>query len=134
MLRWVSPIKNMARTVASDTEFRGQRLSAGEKLLLLYPSANRDAAVFEDPFRFDVTRTPNDHLAFGVGTHFCLGNNLARLELRCFFETLLRRLPDIELADGNLAGGGEPDYRPANFVSGYEHLPVRFPAWATAPL
>ncbi|HEX6453108.1 MAG TPA: cytochrome P450 [Trebonia sp.] len=134
MLRWVSPIKNMARTVVSDTEFRGQKLSAGEKLLLLYPSANRDAAVFEDPFWFDVTRTPNDHLAFGVGTHFCLGNNLARLELRCFFETLLRRLPDIELADANLGGVGEPDYRPANFVSGYEHLPVRFPARATAPL
>lgn len=134
MLRWVSPIKNMARTVVSDISFRGQELRAGEKLLLLYPSANRDAAVFEDPFQFDVTRTPNDHVAFGVGAHFCLGNNLARLELRCFFETLLRRLPDIALANANLSGGGEPDYRPANFVSGYEHLPVRFPARATAPL
>ena len=121
MLRWVSPIKNMARTVVSDTELQGQRLKAGEKLLLLYPSANRDATVFDDPFAFDITRTPNDHLAFGLGAHFCLGNNLARLELRCFFETLLRRLPQIELA-----APGEPGYRPANFVSGYEHLPVRF--------
>lgn len=121
MLRWVSPIKNMARTVAEDTELHGQRLRAGEKLLLLYPSANRDARVFDDPFTFDATRTPNDHLAFGVGTHFCLGSNLARLELRCFFETLLRRLPGIELATE-----AEPGYRPANFVSGYEHLPVRW--------
>ncbi|HVX70849.1 MAG TPA: cytochrome P450 [Mycobacteriales bacterium] len=121
MLRWVSPIKNMARTVVEDTEVHGQRLEAGDKLLLLYSSANRDASVFPDPFRFDIGRTPNDHLAFGIGTHFCLGNNLARLELRCFFETVLRRMPDLELADDT-----EPAYRPANFVSGYESMPVRF--------
>jgi cytochrome P450 family 142 subfamily A polypeptide 1 len=132
MLRWVSPIKNMARTVVADTEFRGQLLRAGDKVLLLYPSANRDEQVFDEPFTFNVNRMPNDHLAFGIGTHFCLGSNLARLELRCFFEALLERLPDIELAaaefaDGN-ADGGEPAYRPANFVSGYEHLPVRFRA------
>lgn len=106
MLRWVSPIKNMARTVVTDTELHGQKLTAGDKLLLLYPSANRDESVFSDPFTFDVTRTPNDHLAFGLGAHFCLGNNLARLELRCFFETLLRRLPGIELATE-----AEPGYR-----------------------
>jgi cytochrome P450 family 142 subfamily A polypeptide 1 len=121
MLRWVSPIKNMARYVLDETDLEGQRLQAGDKLLLLYPSANRDVTVFEDPFTFDVARTPNDHVAFGIGTHFCLGNNLARLELRCFFETILRRLPDIELVDD-----GEPAYRPANFVSGYEKMPVRF--------
>lgn len=121
MLRWVSPIKNMARTVIADTELNGQHLDAGDKVLLLYPSANRDALVFDEPFRFDIGRTPNDHVAFGIGTHFCLGNNLARLELRCFFETLLRRLPDIELVDET-----EPAYRPANFVSGYEKMPVRF--------
>jgi cytochrome P450 family 142 subfamily A polypeptide 1 len=125
MLRWVSPIKNMARTVVEDTVVGDQKLEAGDKLLLLYPSANRDAAVFADPFRFDIARTPNDHVAFGIGTHFCLGNNLARLELRCFFETLLRRLPDIELVDE-----AEPAYRPANFVSGYESMPVRFEARA----
>jgi cytochrome P450 family 142 subfamily A polypeptide 1 len=122
MLRWVSPIKNMARTVVEDTDLHGQRLAAGDKLLLLYPSANRDSSVFADPFRFDIDRTPNDHVAFGIGTHFCLGNNLARLELKCFFEKVLRRMPDMELVDD-----AEPAYRPANFVSGYESMPVRFP-------
>jgi cholest-4-en-3-one 26-monooxygenase len=121
MLRWVSPIKNMARTVVEDIELGGQHLEAGDKLLLLYPSANRDEAVFPDPFRFDSTRTPNDHLAFGVGTHFCLGSSLAKLELTCMFEHLLDRLPDLELVEV-----AEPPSRPANFVSGYESMPVRF--------
>jgi cytochrome P450 family 142 subfamily A polypeptide 1 len=121
MLRWVSPIKNMARTAAEDVELGGRRIPAGDKLLLLYPSANRDAAVFEDPFTFDVRRTPNEHVAFGFGPHFCLGANLARLELRVLFEELLDRLPDLELAEP-----AEPPFRPANFVSGYERLPVRF--------
>ncbi|MBV8386494.1 MAG: cytochrome P450 [Acidimicrobiia bacterium] len=127
MLRWVSPIKNMARTVARDTELRGKTLHEGEKLLLLYPSANRDEDVFGDPFLFDVERKPNEHVAFGFGTHFCLGNSLARLELVCMFEHLLSRLPDIELVDA-----AEPDFRPANFISGYEKMPVRFTA--TEPL
>ena len=121
MLRWVSPIKNMARTVVEDTVVGDQKLEAGDKLLLLYPSANRDATVFDDPFRFDIERTPNDHVAFGIGTHFCLGNNLARLELVCFFEKFLARLADAELVDDQ-----EPAYRPANFVSGYEAMPIRF--------
>ncbi|HVU71357.1 MAG TPA: cytochrome P450 [Mycobacteriales bacterium] len=127
MLRWVSPIKNMARTVVRDTTFGGQRMEAGDKLVLLYPSANRDAAAFTDPFRFDIRRTPNDHIAFGLGPHFCLGNSLARLELVCLFEHLLRRLPDIALVSQE-----EPAYRAANFVSGYERLPVTFTP--TAPL
>jgi cholest-4-en-3-one 26-monooxygenase len=121
MLRWVSPIKNMARQATSDVELGGQQIPAGDKLLLLYPSANRDAAVFDDPFTFDLRRTPNEHVAFGFGPHFCLGANLARLELRVLFEELLDRLPDLELADP-----AEPEFRPANFVSGYERLPVRF--------
>jgi cytochrome P450 family 142 subfamily A polypeptide 1 len=121
MLRWVSPIKNMARTVTRDTEVRGQKLHEGDKLLLLYPSANRDEEVFDDPFRFDVERRPNEHVAFGFGTHFCLGNSLARLELVCMFEHVLERLPDIELAEPT-----EPAHRPANFISGYEVMPVRF--------
>lgn len=121
MLRWVSPIKNMARTIARDVELDDMQLREGQQLLLLYPSANRDADVFDDPFRFDVERTPNEHLAFGIGTHFCMGNSLARLELRVMFEQLLRRLPDLELV-----GAAEPEYRPANFVSGYESMPVRF--------
>ena len=121
MLRWVSPIKNMARIATRDVEVAGQQVQEGQKLLLLYPSANRDEAVFDDPFRFDIGRTPNEHVAFGFGTHFCLGNSLARLELRVMFEQLLARLPDLELV-----GGDEPGYRAANFVSGYESMPVRF--------
>jgi cytochrome P450 family 142 subfamily A polypeptide 1 len=121
MLRWVSPIKNMARTATHDVELRGRRIRAGQKVLLLYPSANRDHEQFPDPFTFDIRRTPNEHVAFGFGTHFCLGNSLARLELRVMFEQLLERLPGIRLVDGE-----EPDHRPANFVSGYESMKV---AW-----
>jgi cytochrome P450 family 142 subfamily A polypeptide 1 len=121
MLRWVSPIKNMNRTATADVVVNGQEIKEGDNVLLLYPSANRDEDVFDDPFRFDVGRTPNEHVAFGFGTHFCLGNSLARLELKVMFEELLTRLPDLELV-----GGTEPGYRPANFVSGYEHMPVRF--------
>lgn len=121
MLRWVSPIKNMARTLTSDMEFGGRLLREGEQVLLLYPSANRDEDVFGDPFRFDIERTPNDHLAFGTGSHFCMGNSLARLELRVMFERLLQRLPDLRFS-----GPEEPQRRPANFVSGYESMPVRF--------
>ena len=127
MLRWVSPIKNMNRTATADVVLNGQQIREGDNVLLLYPSANRDEDVFEDPFRFDIRRTPNDHVAFGFGTHFCLGNSLARLELRVMFEELLDRLPDLELV-----GGEEPGYRAANFVSGYEHMPVRFTP--TAPV
>ena len=121
MLRWVSPIKNMNRTATRDVELRGQQIREGDNVLLLYPSANRDEDVFEDPFRFDVSRAPNDHVAFGFGTHFCLGNSLARLELKVMFEELLRRLPDLHLVSED-----EPAYRAANFVSGYESMPVRF--------
>ena len=120
MLRWVSPIKNMARTATEDTELAGQPVQKGDKLLLLYPSANRDEAVFADPFDFDIRRTPNEHVAFGFGTHFCLGASLARLELRVLFEELFDRMPDLALVDA-----AEPDSRAANFVSGYESLPVR---------
>ena len=121
MLRWVSPIKNMARTVTRDVELRGQQLHEGEKLLLLYSSANRDEDVFTDPFTFDSTRAPNEHVAFGFGSHFCLGNSLARLELQVMFDQLLTRLPDLHLVDE-----AEPTYRAANFISGYEQMPVRF--------
>jgi cytochrome P450 family 142 subfamily A polypeptide 1 len=120
-LRWVSPIKNMCRTATGDVELGGKTIHEGDKLLLLYPSANRDEDHFADPFTFDMTRTPNDHVAFGFGSHFCLGASLARLELTVAFETLLDRLPDL-----HLAGDGEPANRPANFVSGYESLPVAF--------
>jgi cholest-4-en-3-one 26-monooxygenase len=128
MLRWVSPVKNMARTATEDLELGGQRIAAGEKVLLLYPSANRDEAVFEKPFRFDLRRTPNEHVAFGFGPHFCLGASLARLELRVVLEVLLDRLPDLALVDT-----AEPTLRPANFVSGYESLPVHFSPAAPRP-
>jgi cholest-4-en-3-one 26-monooxygenase len=121
MLRWVSPIKNMARTATHDVELRGRKIREGQKVLLLYPSANRDEEQFPDPFTFDIERSPNEHVAFGFGKHFCLGNALARLELRVLFEQLLERLPGIRLVDRE-----EPDYRPANFVSGYETMKV---AW-----
>jgi cytochrome P450 family 142 subfamily A polypeptide 1 len=122
MLRWVSPIKNMARTATRDVELRGETIRAGDKLLLLYPSANRDERVFPEPFRFDVTRQPNNHVAFGgYGAHFCLGASLARLELRVMFEELLPLLPDMELAsDAPLP------IRPSNFIAGIESMPVRF--------
>ncbi len=121
MLRWVTPIKNMARTATRDVELHGETVRTGQKLLLLYPSANRDETVFEDPESFDITRTPNDHVAFGFGSHFCLGNRLARMELQVMFSQLLDRLPDLALADP-----AEPPKRPANFVSGYETMPVTF--------
>ncbi len=130
MLRWVSPIKNMNRTATRDVEVGGQQIKEGDNVLLLYPSANRDESVFDDPFRFDIGRTPNDHVAFGFGTHFCLGNSLARLELRIMFEQLLARLPDLELVTTD-----EPAYRAANFVSGYESMKVTFsPVAPLAPV
>ncbi len=124
MLRWVTPIKNMVRTATRDVELGGQKVEAGDELMLLYPSANRDEDVFDDPFRFDVARTPNEHVAFGFGPHFCLGASLARLEIAVMLDELLERLPDLALADPD----AEPPLRPANFVSGLEHLPVQFTA------
>jgi cytochrome P450 family 142 subfamily A polypeptide 1 len=121
LLRYVSPIKNMARTVTRDLEMRGQQLHEGDQVMLFYPSANRDEAVFDDPDRLDVTRNPNPHLAFGFGPHFCLGASLARLELKVMFTEVLRRMPDLELATD------EPlEFRPSNFISGPEAMPVRF--------
>lgn len=121
MLRWTSPVKNMCRTVTADTEFHGTQLRAGEKIMLMFEAANFDESVFENPDEFRIDRNPNSHLAFGFGTHFCLGNQLARLELRLMTERVLRRLPDLRLADG-----AEVPLRPANFVSGPESMPVVF--------
>src|SRR5258706_343710 len=121
MLRWVSPIQNMNRTLTRDVELHGEKLREGERVLLLYPAGNRDERQFPDPDRFDVARTPNDHVAFGgFGSHFCLGASLARLELRVLFERVLARLPDIELASDDLP------LRPSNFIVGIEKMPVRF--------
>jgi cytochrome P450 family 142 subfamily A polypeptide 1 len=110
----------MSRTVTRDVELRGQLLREGEKVMLLYPSGNRDENVFEDPYRFDVSRDPNPHLAFGgYGAHFCLGSSLARLELRVMFEELLARTQDVELDME-----GRPPYRNSNFITGIEEMPV----------
>ena len=121
MLRWVTPIQNMNRTATRDTVLHGQQIRAGEKLLLLYPSANRDERVFADPFRFDSARDPNPHLAFGFGAHFCLGASLARLELRLLFEELLPRLPDLQLVSDE-----PPPAVPSNFIRGLLRLEVEF--------
>jgi len=122
MLRWVSPIKNMNRTATRDVELRGQKIRKGDKLLLLYQSANRDERVFEEPERFDITRDPNEHVAFGgYGRHFCLGASLARLELRVFFEEVLPRLPDLKIAEG-----ADLSLRPSNFIAGLEQMQVTF--------
>jgi cytochrome P450 family 142 subfamily A polypeptide 1 len=121
MLRWTAPVKNMARTITADTEFHGTALKEGEKMILLFESANFDEKVFEDPETFNIDRYPNNHLAFGFGTHFCLGNQLARLELSIMQTKLLQRLPDMRLASDD-----ELPLRPANFVSGLEQMPVVF--------
>ncbi|ORV11320.1 cytochrome P450 [Mycobacterium celatum] len=121
MLRWTSPVKNMCRTLTADTEFHGTQLRQGEKMMLLFESANFDESVFDNPEQFDIRRDPNNHMAFGFGTHFCLGNQLARLELSLMTSRVLERLPDLRLAAADRL-----PLRPANFVSGLESMPVVF--------
>ena len=127
MLRWTSPVKNMCRTLMADTEFHGTQLKQGEKIMLMFESANFDESVFGDPENFRIDRNPNSHMAFGFGTHFCLGNQLARLELKLMLGKVLRRLPDMRLADETRL-----PLRPANFVSGLEEMPVVFTPTARA--
>ena len=126
MLRWATPVRNMNRTATCDAEVHGQQVREGDRILLLYPSGNRDESVFADPFRFDITRSPNDHVAFGAyGRHHCLGAPLARLELRVLFEEVLRRFDDLELATDDPL-----PMRRGNFVLGLNSVPVRFRAVA----
>ena len=122
MLRWTSPVKNMCRMLTADTEFHGTELRKGEKIMLLFESANFDESMFENADQFDIRRDPNNHVAFGFGTHFCLGNQLARLELRLMTDRVLERLPDLRLA----ADADVLPLRPANFVSGLESMPMVF--------
>ncbi len=119
MLRYRPPVMYFRRTATRDTEIRGQKIRKGDKVTLWYPSANRDEDVFRDPDVFDITRSPNDHLAFGIGEHFCLGVHLARLEIRVMFEHLLRRFPDMH-------PNGEVEYLRSHFIDGVKHMPVRF--------
>jgi cytochrome P450 family 142 subfamily A polypeptide 1 len=121
MLRWTSPVKNMCRTLTADTTFHGTDLRKDEKIMLMFESANFDETQFGDPDNFRIDRNPNSHMAFGFGTHFCLGNQLARLELSMMTKRVLERLPDLRLADD-----ASVPLRPANFVSGPEAMPMVF--------
>lgn len=120
-IRWVSPVSNMNRTATADHELHGRRIKEGDQLLLLYGAANRDPRVFEAPETLDVTRAHNRHVAFGFGTHFCLGAHLARLEIRVTFEELLRRIPDWEIVDRDA-----PQIMPATFARAYDRIRIRF--------
>ena len=124
MLRWASPIRNMNRTATKDVIVNGMQIRENDRVLLLYPSANRDAKVFDNPHSFDITRTPNDHVAFGAyGRHHCLGAPLARLELKILFEEMLNRFDNLQLAtDQPLIS------RRGNFVLGLNEVPVTFTA------
>jgi cholest-4-en-3-one 26-monooxygenase len=120
ILRWASPVMYFRRNATQDVQLGDVTIKEGDKLSLWYSSANRDEDVFDDPFRFDITRELNDHIAFGGGgPHFCLGAQLARLEIQVLFEELVRRAPKVEQL-------GPPDRLRSNFISGIKHLPVRF--------
>ncbi|KUH84717.1 cytochrome P450 [Mycobacterium sp. IS-1556] len=119
MIRWSTPVKEFMRTAAEDTEVRGVNIAKGESVYLAYVSGNRDEEVFDEPFRFDVSRDPNKHVSFGYGVHFCLGAALARMEMNSFFTELIPRLESIELA-------GAPELTATTFVGGLKHLPIRY--------
>jgi methyl-branched lipid omega-hydroxylase len=122
IVRWATPVIHFRRTATRDTVVGGQEVKAGEKVVMFYNSANRDEREFDDPFRFDVRRTPNEHVGFGAGgPHFCLGANLARREIKVMFEELFRRLPDIEVS-------GEPAMLQSAFIHGIKRMPCRWTA------
>jgi cytochrome P450 len=119
MIRWVAPVKHFMRTATEDYEVRGTVIKKGQSVLLSYPSGNRDEDAHPDPFRFDVGRSPNKHLSFGFGVHYCLGAMLARMELKALFKELLPRLNHVELA-------GDPKWMKTIFVGGLKTLPIRY--------
>ncbi|WP_020421905.1 cytochrome P450 [Amycolatopsis sp. ATCC 39116] len=119
MLRWHPPVLTFRRTAAVDTELGGQRIAAGDKVVVYFASAHYDERQFPDPYRFDVSRTPNDHLAFGQGPHLCLGAHFGRLQMRVFFREFLRMLPEVRL-------DGEVRRLTSNFINGVTHLPLRW--------
>jgi len=128
IVRFTSPVLNFTRTCVSPVTLSGVDLVPGDRVLLLYQCANRDAAVFDQPDVFRIDRDPNPHLAFGFGPHYCMGANLARMEIKVVFEELFRRLPDIAVVDPDAL----PDRSPSAFVAGIHHLPARFTPVATA--
>jgi cytochrome P450 len=120
MIRWTSPVRSFLRYAQEDTEVAGVPIARGERVLLSYPSANRDATVFADPMHFDVSRPDADKLiSFGLGVHYCLGSQFARREVRTLLPKLLERVATMEL-------DGDPQWAEANFVGGVKHLPVRY--------
>jgi len=120
IVRWATPVIHFRRTATRDTVIRGQKIAEGDKVVLWYNSANRDEDVFPDPYRFDVRRTPNEHVGFGgPGPHFCLGANLARREISVMFRRLFERLPDLEITD-------EPQMLLSGFIHGIKRMPCRF--------
>lgn len=119
IIRWVSPVRHMVRTATNDLELHGREIKSGDNLSLWYPAANRDPEALENPNRLDLTRDPKQHLAFGYGSHMCLGQHLAALEVACFFRELLPRLDEISLA-------GDPEWVQAIFVGGLKSLPVQY--------
>ena len=119
-IRWTTPVKHFFRTAVADCEVGGKAVRAGDNLMMCYPSGNRDEAVFETPYEFRVDRRDaKKHIAFGYGPHLCLGNSLAKLEIKALFAELLSRIPAIEL-------NGKPRWVEASFVSGLNNLPIRF--------
>ena len=119
ILRWTTPVKHFMRTATEDVEVGDTLVRAGQDVLLSYWSANFDEDVFEDPFTFDIGRSPNKHLSFGFGTHYCIGSTMARREVRALLSALVPRIKHIELA-------GDPVFTPATFVSGLKRLPIRY--------
>jgi cholest-4-en-3-one 26-monooxygenase len=117
MLRWVTPVMQFRRTATCDAKVGDQVIRKGEKVVMYYGAANRDPRVFENPEVFDITRKPNPHIAFGTGTHFCMGSHIARLEMRVTLEEFLRRFPNVDLA-------GPPERLESNFIGGITRMPV----------
>ena len=124
VIRWASPVLHFRRTTTQPVELLGQEIEEGSRVVMWYISANRDEDVFSDPYSFDITRSPNDHIAFGAGgAHYCLGANLARAELRLIFQEIATRMPDMKME-------GEPQRLRSNFIGGIKHLPV---SWTPGP-
>ena len=120
-LRWATPAKHFMRTASRDVDFHGHQIKAGDRVMCLFVSANRDEDVFPEPYKFDITRRPNPQLSFSFGPHICLGLHIAKIEMKALYEELISRVDSIELA-------GEPRLKIGNFVTGFKTLPVRFTA------